>query len=207
MSLILEALKKAERQHQLGEVPGIRPGPAEAQSRSLRGLGWIMFLLVAGIMLGIGIYLGGYRQSLVDQDEAAALPSAVNTRTTAPSDIAVPTNQGNGGADPAQPTQALPEQVEPVQPAVQLSQKPKTRPKPAKPLSEMPSGFIANLPGLNIDIHSYDERPAKRYVLINLEKYREGDYLAEGPLLIEILTDGVVLEHLGERFILPIGNQ
>jgi hypothetical protein len=25
--------------------------------------------------------------------------------------------------------------------------------------------------------------------------------------LIEILTDGVILEHLGERFILPIGNQ
>ena len=207
MSLILEALKKAERQHQLGEVPGIRPGPAEVQSRSLRGLGWIMFLLVAGIMLGIGLYLGGYRQSPVDQDKTATVPAAENTQTSAPSDIAVPENQGTGGEVLPQSTQALPEQVEPVQPAVPLNPKPKTRPKPAKPLSEMSSGFIANLPGLNIDIHSYDDRPAKRYVLINLEKYREGDYLAEGPLLVEILTDGVVLEYLGERFILPIGNQ
>ncbi|MEJ2393869.1 MAG: general secretion pathway protein GspB [Candidatus Thiodiazotropha sp.] len=71
----------------------------------------------------------------------------------------------------------------------------------------MPSGFVANLPSLNIDIHSYDKQPSKRYVLINMERYHEGDYLAEGPQLIEVLTDGVVLEHLGERFILPIGNQ
>jgi len=89
-------------------------------------------------------------------------------------------------------------------------EKPKSsvaKPPPARPLSEMPSGFIANLPTLNIDIHSYDKQPPKRYVLINMEKYREGDYLSEGPLLVEIRPDGVVLEHYGERFILPIGNQ
>ncbi|MCG8071435.1 MAG: general secretion pathway protein GspB [Candidatus Thiodiazotropha endolucinida] len=39
-----------------------------------------------------------------------------------------------------------------------------------------------------------------------MEKYREGDYLAEGPLLIEILPEGVVMEHMGERFIFPLGN-
>jgi general secretion pathway protein B len=82
-----------------------------------------------------------------------------------------------------------------------------TPPKPARALTELPSGFVANLPSLNIDIHSYDRQAEKRYVMINMEKYHEGDYLAEGPQLIEILTDGVILEHLGERFILPIGNQ
>ncbi|PVV17148.1 MAG: hypothetical protein B6D79_17125 [gamma proteobacterium symbiont of Ctena orbiculata] len=71
----------------------------------------------------------------------------------------------------------------------------------------MPSGFVANLPSMSIDIHSYDKRAAKRYVLINMEKYREGDYLAEGPKLVEILPQGAVMEHMGERFILPIGNQ
>jgi general secretion pathway protein B len=70
----------------------------------------------------------------------------------------------------------------------------------------MPSGFVSNLPVMNIDIHSFDSRPEKRYVLINMEKYREGDYLAEGPHLVEILPEGVVMEHMGERFILPLGN-
>ncbi|MDJ0808054.1 MAG: general secretion pathway protein GspB, partial [Gammaproteobacteria bacterium] len=76
----------------------------------------------------------------------------------------------------------------------------------AKRLNQLPAGFIDHLPKMNIDIHSYDKQRARSYVLINMEKYREGDYLAEGPLLSEILADGVVLEHMGERFILPIGN-
>jgi general secretion pathway protein B len=70
----------------------------------------------------------------------------------------------------------------------------------------MPGGFVSNLPVMNIDIHSYDARPKKRYVLVNMEKYREGDYLTEGPLLIEILPEGVIMEHMGERFILSLGN-
>jgi general secretion pathway protein B len=70
----------------------------------------------------------------------------------------------------------------------------------------MPAGFVANMPSINIDIHSYAKQPAKRYVLINMEKYREGDYLAEGPRVVEILPQGVVMEHMGEHFILPIGN-
>ena len=79
-------------------------------------------------------------------------------------------------------------------------------PSAPKLMSELPDGFVSNMPKLNIDIHSFDERPQRSYVLINMEKYREGDYLAEGPLLFKILRDGVILEYMGERFILPIGN-
>jgi hypothetical protein len=95
----------------------------------------------------------------------------------------------------------------PPAPLPVMPETPPPKPIPVRSMSELPSGFVANLPSLNIDIHSYDKLPAKRYVLINMEKYQEGDYLTEGPQLVEILTDGVVLEHMGERFILPIGNQ
>ncbi len=202
MSLILEALKKAERQHKLGEVPGIRPGPVEPQSRGMRGLGWIVLLFFAGIMLAIGLYLGGFWQKPEIQQAGQQAPAATLPEETQP---------------PVEVVQKP--EVRPVEPVVDTSPQeiteveapvvppPAPKPMPAKPLNEMPSGFVANLPTLNIDIHSYDRRPAKRYVLINLEKYREGDYLAEGPLLVEILTDGVILEHLGQRFIMPIGNQ
>ena len=73
-------------------------------------------------------------------------------------------------------------------------------------MSELPDGFVSNMPKLNIDIHSFDERPERSYVLINMQKYREGEYLGEGPLLAKILRDGVILEYMGERFILPIGS-
>jgi hypothetical protein len=198
MSLILEALKKAERQHKLGEVPGIGIESASAAPTGLRGLGWLMLILFACIMLGLGLYLGGFRQAAEPPQEpivsAPELGHPPQTRSVTP-----------------QPQTLLesPSRVDKPEPSPETSYAPPAPPppKPARPLNEMPDGFIANLPSLNIDIHSYDQRPAKRYVLINMEKYHEGDYLSEGPQLVEILTDGVILEHLGERFILPIGNQ
>lgn len=201
MSLILEALKKAERQHKLGEVPGIRPDPLAKQPTSLRGLGWVMLLLFACTMLGLGLYLGGYRLPLTEGEVEQPAQAPANDRPAVVSTELLPI-QVPEQVDMPEPAQVAPAEVDAVP-----VKSPQPKAKPARPLSEMPSGFIANLPELNIDIHSFDQRPAKRYVLINLEKYREGDYLAEGPLLLEVLTDGVILEHLGERFILPIGNQ
>jgi hypothetical protein len=80
-------------------------------------------------------------------------------------------------------------------------------PQPApKQFYDLPDEFVDRLPKLNIDIHSYDLVAEKSYVLINMEKYREGDDLVEGPHLSRILPNGVVLEYQGQRFILPIGN-
>jgi len=207
MSLILEALKKAERQHKLGEVPGIRADAPVAAS-GVRGLGWVMLVLFAGIMLVLGIYLGGYQASAPDSEAAPApIPEVFQEEpppvpSPAPAQVQPATVQVPPEA--SVPPEPAPAPLEPVQAPLETSP---AKSAPVKPLSEMPSGFVANLPTLNIDIHSYDKVPAKRYVLINMEKYHEGDYLAQGPLLIEILPDGVVLEHFGERFILPIGNQ
>lgn len=214
MSLILEALKKAERQHKLGEVPGIRADAPVAAS-GVRGLGWVMLVLFAGIMLILGIYLGGYQASAPDPATAVAQIPEVRQEPppvaspvpvqTPPATVQIPPREASVSAPPPEPElEPAPVPHEPLQ--LPLEPAP-AKPLPAKPLNEMPSGFVANLPDLNIDIHSYDQEPAKRYVLINMEKYHEGDYLAQGPLLIEILPDGVVLEHFGERFIMPIGNQ
>jgi general secretion pathway protein B len=193
MSLILEALKKAERQHKLGEVPSLGAQPANASPPGMRGLGWLMLVLFACLMLGLGLYLGGFRLAPSAQEKPVVSVPSVAEPPVIP--------------QPAAPIQASAPvtEVAPEPPLAEMP--PPPPPKPARPLSEMPSGFLTNLPSLSIDIHSYDKRPAKRYVLINMEKYHEGDYLAEGPQLIEILPDGAILDYLGERFILPIGNQ
>ncbi len=201
MSLILEALKKAERQHKLGEVPSLGAQATGAPPSRLHGLGWLMLILLACVMLGLGLYLGGFRLSVPEPPQAAVpTPDSIPEPAQPPpvTVSAVPQTESTQAVAP------LPQEETSTPPPVSYAPPPA---KPARPLTEMPSGFVANLPSLNIDIHSYDQDPAKRYVLINMDKYHEGDYLAEGPQLIEILPDGVILEHLGERFILPIGNQ
>ena len=59
------------------------------------------------------------------------------------------------------------------------------------------------LPDLHLDVHVYATKPAERFVYINMRKYREGNTLAEGPVLERIRRDGVVLDYRGLRFLLP----
>jgi general secretion pathway protein B len=56
---------------------------------------------------------------------------------------------------------------------------------------------------LHLDIHVYSDTPDERFVFINMAKHREGSKLEEGPVVIEIRPDGVVLEHQGTIFLLP----
>ena len=54
-----------------------------------------------------------------------------------------------------------------------------------------------------VEIHVYDAVAANRFVFINMNKYSEGDRLKEGPVVEEITPDGAILEHQGQRFLLP----
>jgi len=54
--------------------------------------------------------------------------------------------------------------------------------------------------GLRLDVHVYSAMPQDRFVLINLQKYREGDELQEGPMLDAITSEGVILSFQGQQF-------
>jgi len=234
MSLILEALKKAERQHRLGEVPGIGSTSMTEETAPSRGRTFLLLLGVALGMLLLGAYLGrpGAPPQPEEEAEVKSLPPlpaplspdpARTPEPPLPASVQVPSarlpvkppaevSESRPEAPPAVEQAAAPAPAAiveaPSKPAVVVPAPPPERhatPAP-KQMSELPDGFVSNMPTLNIDIHSFDERPGRSYVLINMEKYREGDYLAEGPLLSKILRDGVILEYMGERFILPIGN-
>ncbi|MES9850508.1 MAG: general secretion pathway protein GspB [Candidatus Thiodiazotropha sp. L084R] len=226
MSLILEALKKAERQHKLGEVPGISAQASEQNGQGKQRLGWGVLSIFALAMLGVGLYLGSMQDTPPPQTQAQSEPEitppagelmARPVRPAATDPQPISEARLTPQAAQPMPVEEKPKPIEQVEVNVAPVTPPPVRPAPvqappepppprARPLHKMPSGFVSNLPVMNIDIHSYDPRPPKRYVLINMEKYREGDYLAEGPNLIEILPQGVVMEHMGERFILPLGN-
>lgn len=98
----------------------------------------------------------------------------------------------------------------PVQPAVQRApvareESPPSPPVPAvlPTLTELTLDGRLNIPTLHVDIHVYSATPSSRFVFINNRKYKEGEQLSEGPYVEEISGEGVVLNHRGQRFLLP----
>jgi general secretion pathway protein B len=52
----------------------------------------------------------------------------------------------------------------------------------------------------HVDVHVYDTDPQRRFVLVNLQKFREGDRLPNGAVIEKILPDGIQLSYQGTRF-------
>ena len=102
----------------------------------------------------------------------------------------------------------------PVPVAVVQRSKPKP-PPPVEPVSAKPTvtemvalpsmqqlmqaGMLSVEP-LSVDLHVYAGDASKRFVFINMKKYREGETLVEGPRVDEITDSGVILTYQGNRF-------
>jgi general secretion pathway protein B len=52
----------------------------------------------------------------------------------------------------------------------------------------------------HMDVHVYDTDPSRRFVLVDLQKFREGDRLPNGAVIEKILPDGIQLSYQGTRF-------
>jgi general secretion pathway protein B len=68
-------------------------------------------------------------------------------------------------------------------------------------LTELMMAGSLSLAPLRIDMHVFSPTPAERFVFINMNKYREGDSLREGPVLSTITEDGVILDYQGRSFL------
>ncbi|MGH8280331.1 MAG: general secretion pathway protein GspB [Gammaproteobacteria bacterium] len=70
-------------------------------------------------------------------------------------------------------------------------------------LDTLPLAFQQSFPALHLDVHDYASNPAERFVVINMQRYIQGETLAEGPSVVAIVADGVILEYHGQKFLLP----
>ena len=81
---------------------------------------------------------------------------------------------------------------------------PASQPAGALPLyAQIAAAPGSRLPQLHLDLHVYVRNPRKRFVMINMQKLRQGDSLADGVTVVRIRPDGVVLSYQGRRFLLP----
>jgi len=190
--MILDALRKSDRERARAAADRLREGPAVAGSTEPGGAWWFVLAIVT---IGAGLLLlvswphvpdrtaTGEARQFMENDPAPApvrdlsgeLPRAVE-----PPEAVAP-----------QPTAPAPDRVTVVENTA------------APPIEELPAAVRIRLPALQVNIHAWSENPRERFVLINLRRYQEGDSLQEGLLLQRIVRDGVVLEFEGTPFFLP----
>ena len=68
---------------------------------------------------------------------------------------------------------------------------------------QLPFNIRKDIPRLRLNIHVYDEDPAKRIAIINGVRFSIDDTIEENVVLLDIIVEGVVLEVSGEKFLIP----
>jgi len=199
MSFILDALKKSEteRQQQTGaEFTNVPSSPDKPQS--FKWL-WILGLL---LLVNIAVLVG----LLMRTDKTPDVPTTIEEMPAEQTPITEPSfeeriteakqNQPVLTESAAIEEQAAIQQAAPRQPAA-------TNRARVLTIDEVRLNGTLQITDLHLDIHVYSGDPAERFVFINMAKHREQSKLEEGPVVVEIRPDGVILEHQGTTFLLP----
>jgi general secretion pathway protein B len=196
MSLILDALRKSEHSRQqsltgrLGttEVP---PAPGRAAVPWVAIIGLLLLVNAAALVV------------LFWRGAAPPAVTAAPTATPAPAPVSQhPAVRPLAAEAPAAASPA-PALVPTLTALPQAASTAAAAPAEVPNLDSLPADFQHSLPALHLDVHAYVDKPAERFVIINLQRYRIGDTLAEGPRVVDILPQGVVLEYRGTTFLLP----
>ncbi|MEZ5542036.1 MAG: general secretion pathway protein GspB [Pseudomonadota bacterium] len=226
MSYILEALKKADRERNLGEVPDL--DAAHWGERNHRRTGYWPWLAAALLLANAGLlaYLFSHDTAEVADDSApvsmtpsdrppvAAIPSDTEPLQRLARPEREPPREMRPRVKPPAPAPAARPQPQVATPATEVAPAPSPQVVQAPtPLSsgsggdgtlpewsELPLEFRGGFALPHIDVHVYADEPARRFVLIDLAKYREGDTLASGAVLEKINPGSIELFFQGRRF-------
>lgn len=223
MSYILDALRKAEQERHLGQAPNpiTVPPPVQPPGKQL----WLW--LGAGLGLGLNAALLIY---FLVRPPAASPPAPAAPATSAPAPAplsprpqatvsapipeppvaqpAPPRKNPAGKAAPAEaprtPAVAIPSQRQEPPPKTPSGPSVTLGPEPPPLLDALPADTRRGLPGLNLDIHVYSADAGKRFVVINGQRYREGDAIGQGAVLETVTPSGALLRKGGQRFRLSV---
>lgn len=224
MSLILEALKRSEkeRQRQADSVTDTLYIEVAPRRRNL----WPV-LLVALLLVNIGIMTFlWWRQAASDdipatqQADPEAIIAAARKATPdpqppaasdGPSRIAArilrPLDQELGGARvvPARrpATTQAPARKSPAAGATTAAASPPTTSEPEQEpaIGAMDDATLQSLQRYEINIIVYSDIPARRYALIDMKKLREGDTLPGSDLRIERIAQGALIIDTGHGLV------
>ena len=226
MSLILDALRKADAERERGSVPSLYSQPvaspsAEVPPKPRVGPNWLWIAI--GIAVGLS---GAAAWVMVGRDvappgpaatPAVAPPSASMTPPVAPAPPGVMPSAVTVAPVPPSPAAAAPAIAEPApwpQPEERKAARPEAKgdapvrvlgnvpPAEAQVYSrdQLPPDIRAALPQFAIGGSMYSPNPAARSLIVNGQLYRERDRLTPDLVLEEVKLKAAIFSFRGYRF-------
>jgi len=231
MSFILDALKKSESERRSQQDSGFASVPiADSRARNPVWLWVVAALLLINVVVLTGLLLrsNGSDSASSSADATQPVEAAVvanpqpqsapdferrvqDARRERPTPVApaeslaaeAPAADSEFVPTPQVVVSSPPAMSEPVAATVGTVTVPGRVVDELPQLDELRASGDIDVDSLRLDIHVFSERPADRFVFINMVKHREGSTTADGLTVREILPDGVVLDWRGREFILP----
>ena len=214
MSYILDALKKADHDRTLGDVPDLETAHW-GERRRKRTYRWfwvvVALLVVNGALLAVllgrnddsGVQSQGAIPRIADELPVSPVPK---TETAA----IQPSQRITQPREPVYmpPVVQRPASVVPQATAVAVTTSPSyyaTQPAATSGVpywDDLSLEFRSSLVLPHIDVHVYDDDPARRFILVELQKYREGETLESGAVVEAINETSIQFYYQGTRFLM-----
>jgi general secretion pathway protein B len=230
MSYILEALKKADQDRDIGAVPGIAT-PHEVERPRGRSRKWLWILsalLIVNVFLVVMLLTDRFAE-VPEPAWAQPEPQAAQVSQQPAQPVRQPGEVGIGVAPTAETPEPIggqrmlsnaesatmpepasagnsrplpgPDRITDARPDLMSAMSAETGVARLQSWYELPSELRSGLTLPRLDLHVYSDDPQSRFILVNLKKYREGERLESGLMLEEVLPEGMVMSYRGERFL------
>ncbi len=213
MSFILDALKKSEAERLRRGTPGFADVPDKPQEKSATHWVWVVaVLIVVNVSVLAFILVKPERNQQGVATTTAAEPVIETPPVQAPAPVRLPEIAER--VSPARRTAAIApdpvtravidiatQEADPAPPVPRFSAPQVSESHPT--FNDLRAQGVLQIADLHLDIHVYSSEPEDRFVFVNMSKYKERATLDEGPVVMEITPDGVILEYRGTSFLLP----
>jgi len=195
MSYILDALRKSDEEHRKNGARPIRSGfsfsrrPVSRQRRNAFGLILAGCMLIAGLLLGFGLWWSRW-----DPQQAPVGSAREAVRERSEEDVRHSSRTAEAEAPQVTPVSSSAQKKQAETGAVDRTENQTVSiPEPSNTFRDMKQ----RLADLQFSGHVYSPAPELRMIMINNTVVREGQVIAPDLSLIEITRTGVVLSFHG----------